>query len=279
MMRFTVDGARPFFSSSPRQPFSSALGDQRDRLRQQRVGQMMARQFRVADVGAALQQRRAVVASAPRRASPAIWFCSVGVLAARQQPRLRHRLIEAQHGLAVGGLAVVGVAELPQLLVAAAVSDDRAPRAEAGFGAAIAERDTVGDAEAIGALRGASFNRAVAVSRSEERSLTGMDGSRVGLRSEAAGASYTIAASHAPASFSRHPNGLAVLRHYAGTRPELAACALSRRAPATADLIGGRLQVLFDTLPAAIGNIRAGKIRALAVTSKKRSTRCWTCRR
>ena len=42
-------------------------------------------------------------------------------------------------------------------------------------------------------------------------------------------------------------------------------------APATADLLGGRLQVLFDTLPAAIGNIRAGKIHALAVTSKKRS--------
>jgi len=33
----------------------------------------------------------------------------------------------------------------------------------------------------------------------------------------------------------------------------------------------GRLQVLFDTLPAAIGNLRAGKIRALAVTSKQRS--------
>jgi tripartite-type tricarboxylate transporter receptor subunit TctC len=42
-------------------------------------------------------------------------------------------------------------------------------------------------------------------------------------------------------------------------------------APATADLLGGRSQVLFDTLPAAIGNIRAAKIHALAVTSKKRS--------
>ena len=42
-------------------------------------------------------------------------------------------------------------------------------------------------------------------------------------------------------------------------------------APATADLLGGRIQVLFDTLPAAIANIRGGKIRALAVTSKKRS--------
>ena len=42
-------------------------------------------------------------------------------------------------------------------------------------------------------------------------------------------------------------------------------------APATADLLGGRIQLLFDTLPAAIQNIRAGKIRGLAVTSKKRS--------
>ena len=42
-------------------------------------------------------------------------------------------------------------------------------------------------------------------------------------------------------------------------------------APATADLLGGRIQVLFDTLPAAIQNIRAGKICGLAVTSKKRS--------
>ncbi len=40
---------------------------------------------------------------------------------------------------------------------------------------------------------------------------------------------------------------------------------------ATADLLGGRIQVLFDTLPAAVANIRAGKIRALAVTSKKRA--------
>jgi len=43
----------------------------------------------------------------------------------------------------------------------------------------------------------------------------------------------------------------------------------SRRRPPTSS--GGRIQVLFDTLPAAIGNIRAGKIRALAVSSKKRS--------
>ena len=42
-------------------------------------------------------------------------------------------------------------------------------------------------------------------------------------------------------------------------------------APATTDLLGGRVQVLFDTLPAAIANIRAEKIRALAVTTKTRN--------
>lgn len=41
--------------------------------------------------------------------------------------------------------------------------------------------------------------------------------------------------------------------------------------PATVDLLAGRVQVLFDTLPASIANIRAGKLRALAVTTKTRS--------
>ena len=40
---------------------------------------------------------------------------------------------------------------------------------------------------------------------------------------------------------------------------------------ATTDLLSGRVQVLFDTLPASIANIRAGKLRALAVTTKTRS--------
>ena len=42
-------------------------------------------------------------------------------------------------------------------------------------------------------------------------------------------------------------------------------------APATADLLGGQVQVLFDTVPASMGNIRAGKVRALAVTTTTRS--------
>jgi tripartite-type tricarboxylate transporter receptor subunit TctC len=42
-------------------------------------------------------------------------------------------------------------------------------------------------------------------------------------------------------------------------------------APALTDLLGGRVQVLFDPIPASIEYIRAGKLRALAVTTATRS--------
>jgi tripartite-type tricarboxylate transporter receptor subunit TctC len=42
-------------------------------------------------------------------------------------------------------------------------------------------------------------------------------------------------------------------------------------APALIDLLGGRVQVMFDTIPAAIDYIRDGKLRALAVTTATRS--------
>ena len=42
-------------------------------------------------------------------------------------------------------------------------------------------------------------------------------------------------------------------------------------APALADLIGGQVQVLFDTMPNAIEYIKAGKLRALGVTTTARS--------
>jgi tripartite-type tricarboxylate transporter receptor subunit TctC len=42
-------------------------------------------------------------------------------------------------------------------------------------------------------------------------------------------------------------------------------------APALTDLLGGQVQVLFDTIPASIPHIRAGKLRALAVTTATRS--------
>ena len=42
-------------------------------------------------------------------------------------------------------------------------------------------------------------------------------------------------------------------------------------APALTDLLGGRVQVMFGTVPASIEYVRAGKLRALALTSARRS--------
>jgi tripartite-type tricarboxylate transporter receptor subunit TctC len=42
-------------------------------------------------------------------------------------------------------------------------------------------------------------------------------------------------------------------------------------APALTDLIGGQVQVIFSSMPTAIEYIKAGRLRALAVTSAKRS--------
>jgi len=41
--------------------------------------------------------------------------------------------------------------------------------------------------------------------------------------------------------------------------------------PALTDLLGGQVQVMFASAPASIGHIRAGKLRALAVTTATRS--------
>jgi tripartite-type tricarboxylate transporter receptor subunit TctC len=43
-------------------------------------------------------------------------------------------------------------------------------------------------------------------------------------------------------------------------------------APAVADLLAGRVHLMFDNLASALPNIQAGKVRALAVTTTKRST-------
>jgi tripartite-type tricarboxylate transporter receptor subunit TctC len=40
--------------------------------------------------------------------------------------------------------------------------------------------------------------------------------------------------------------------------------------PLTTDLLGGHIKVAFNTLPPAIGNIKAGKLRAIAVAAPKR---------
>lgn len=40
---------------------------------------------------------------------------------------------------------------------------------------------------------------------------------------------------------------------------------------ATTDLLGGQVDMMFEQMYSAVPNIRAGKLRALAVTSAKRS--------
>ena len=42
-------------------------------------------------------------------------------------------------------------------------------------------------------------------------------------------------------------------------------------APAVTDLLGGQVQVLFNSLPASIGYIKADRLRALAVTTATRA--------
>ena len=42
-------------------------------------------------------------------------------------------------------------------------------------------------------------------------------------------------------------------------------------APAIADLLGGQVQIMFDNLPSALPQIKAGRLRALAVTSAQRA--------
>ena len=42
-------------------------------------------------------------------------------------------------------------------------------------------------------------------------------------------------------------------------------------APMLTDLLGGQVQVTFDNLPSSIGHIKAGKLRALGVTTAKRT--------
>jgi tripartite-type tricarboxylate transporter receptor subunit TctC len=43
-------------------------------------------------------------------------------------------------------------------------------------------------------------------------------------------------------------------------------------APATADLLAGRVHLMFDNLASALPNIQARKVRALAVTTRERSS-------
>ena len=71
--------------------------------------------------------------------------------------------------------------------------------------------------------------------------------------------------------------GTGSISHIAGemfkmtTGTELVHVPYRGAAPAIADLLGGQVQVLFDNLPSSIGHIKGGRLRALAVTTAKRS--------
>jgi tripartite-type tricarboxylate transporter receptor subunit TctC len=55
------------------------------------------------------------------------------------------------------------------------------------------------------------------------------------------------------------------------TNTQLEHVAYKGSAPALTDLMGGQIQVMFDNLPASLPHIKAGKLKALAVTSARRS--------
>jgi tripartite-type tricarboxylate transporter receptor subunit TctC len=60
-----------------------------------------------------------------------------------------------------------------------------------------------------------------------------------------------------------------LLQHIAGIR--MVHVAYRGEAPAINDLLGGQIPLMFANLSAVIGNIKAGRLRALAVTSAQRS--------
>jgi len=58
-------------------------------------------------------------------------------------------------------------------------------------------------------------------------------------------------------------------KHMAGI--DIQHVAYKGSAPAVNDLLGGHIAIMFDNMPSAIGHVKAGKLRPLAVTTPKRS--------
>ena len=70
--------------------------------------------------------------------------------------------------------------------------------------------------------------------------------------------------------------GIGTVQHVAGelfkfmTGVDIVHVPYRGQAPALVDLLGGQIQLMFDTVPAALPSLKAGKLRALAVTTKTR---------
>jgi tripartite-type tricarboxylate transporter receptor subunit TctC len=71
--------------------------------------------------------------------------------------------------------------------------------------------------------------------------------------------------------------GIGTVQHFAGELFNLQAkvnmvhVAYKGAGPSVIDLIAGHVQISFDVIPVVIGHVKAGKLRAIAVTSEKRS--------
>lgn len=80
-----------------------------------------------------------------------------------------------------------------------------------------------------------------------------------------------------PGDFKYASSGVGSTQHIAGEGFDLAAGTKSLHVPykgssqAHLDIIAGNVQIMFDTTSSAMGNIKSGKFKALAVTTPKRS--------
>jgi tripartite-type tricarboxylate transporter receptor subunit TctC len=72
--------------------------------------------------------------------------------------------------------------------------------------------------------------------------------------------------------------GIGTVQHFAGELFKLQAkvdmlhVAYKGAGPSVIDLIAGHVQISFDVIPVVINHVKAGKLRAIAVTSEKRTT-------
>ena len=80
-----------------------------------------------------------------------------------------------------------------------------------------------------------------------------------------------------PAGYSYASAGIGSTQHIAGEALNMAAGTKAVHIPykgssaAHTDLIGGQVQIMLDTTSSAMGQVKAGKLRALAITTAKRS--------
>ncbi|HEX9904120.1 MAG TPA: tripartite tricarboxylate transporter substrate binding protein [Propylenella sp.] len=80
-----------------------------------------------------------------------------------------------------------------------------------------------------------------------------------------------------PAQINYASPGIGTVQHLAGelfnlqAKVNMAHVAYKGAGPSVIDLIAGHVQISFDVIPVVIGHVKAGKLRAIAVTSEKRT--------